>query len=709
MIASAAALLLGLLAAACNGEVVGGGQRPARVVVVSGDLQRDTVGKELKQPLVVRVVDDQDRPVKNQLVNFVVTAGGGSVFAGSALTNAQGEARERWTLGTVAGDTQRVEARAVDPATGEAIVFETFRAIGVPDVLAGLVAVGPVTRAGTAEEPLADSLAVRGVDKHGNAIAGVQVQWAAVEGGGTLSPATSKTDAAGTARSSWTLGPVVGSQVAQASSAAGAPVRFTATAGALPAVRIVLTPEALSFSSLGDVAPLAVTAYDRKGAAIPGLAVMIISENAAVVQVNPGPAAVAKGNGTTRLIAALGDLRDTIPAVVFQVPASLHALPTNTRYGGAGAPVTEPPVVRAVDGRGSPVAGATVKWAVVAGGGSVSAETTQTDASGVASVQWTQGAQGAQTLEARSGTAVPATFTGTILPASVYFHEGPSTLAPGSSAEFVFSVRYGSYPLPGVPVEWSLLSPGGATLTPHSAHAGPDGMVRATLTVTSLQADHIIRVRPVTVTDITQVTGIKTVSVTGPITMTNVSGSGARGIAPATGYAQARISSTAGAITRARATLAGREAELSYDASTQLWKGSIDMAGVPGGMYTGTVIATDAAGNSRAAPFEAHHDPNPVVVIVEPSTESATGQGSIRVRATCSWQTSRPADDCTDLYSAVYTESALILPYAQGRSGIDVNVPLPAGPATVRITVQWNDSKAVYYVGKDTVEVTVSP
>jgi hypothetical protein len=258
-------------------------------------------------------------------------------------------------------------------------------------------------------------------------------------------------------------------------------------------------------------------------------------------------------------------------------------------------------------------------------------------------------------------------------------------------------------------VEWSLLSPGGATLTPHSARAGPDGMVRATLTVTSLQADHIIRVRAVTVTDITQVTGIKTVSVTGPITMTEVSGSGARGIAPAPGYAQARISSTAGAITRARATLGGSEAELSYDASTQLWKGSIDMTGVPGGLYTGTVIATDAAGNSRAAPFEAHHDPNPVVVIVEPADSAVTARGSIRVRATCSWQTSRPTDDCTDLYSAVYTESALILPYAQGRGEIDVVVPLPSGASTVRITVQWNDRRAVYYVGKDAVDVTVTP
>jgi hypothetical protein len=359
--------------------------------------------------------------------------------------------------------------------------------------------------------------------------------------------------------------------------------------------------------------------------------------------------------------------------------------------------------VRAVDGRGHPVAGATVEWAVVAGGGSVSPATTQTDASGVASVQWTLGSQGAQTLEARSGTAVRATFTGTILPTYIFFREGPSAVAPGSSAQYVFEVRYGSEPLPGALVEWSLLSAGGATLTPHSARTGPDGRAHATLTVTSLQANHIIRIRAGTVTaDVG-------VSVTGPITMTDVSGSGGRGINPPTGYAQARISSTAGAITGARATLAGREAELSYDASTQLWKGSIDMTGVAGGTYTGTITATDASGNSRVATFTAGHDANPVVVIVEPSTESATARGSIRIRATCSWQLGTGPGDCATLYSRVFTESAVILPSAQGRSEIDVSVPLPAGPATVRITVQWNDRQAVYYMGKDTVEVTVTP
>src|SRR5918912_2627895 len=73
---------------------------PAKLSVVSGDMQEGTVGQELADPLVVQVTDAAGTPVRGQLVNFRVTKGGGSVFAGANLTDANGIAKERWTLGT---------------------------------------------------------------------------------------------------------------------------------------------------------------------------------------------------------------------------------------------------------------------------------------------------------------------------------------------------------------------------------------------------------------------------------------------------------------------------------------------------------------------------------------------------------------------------------------------------------------------------------
>src|SRR5438093_53498 len=129
---SSALLLLsaGLLVYACEKQAAAPLQpsAPVSVQVVSGDLQSGPPGKELPNPLVVKVVDANGLPQSGQLVNFRVTSGGGSVFAGAALTSVSGIAQERWTLGTNPADSQRVEARAVDNVTGQALTFAVFKA-----------------------------------------------------------------------------------------------------------------------------------------------------------------------------------------------------------------------------------------------------------------------------------------------------------------------------------------------------------------------------------------------------------------------------------------------------------------------------------------------------------------------------------------------------------------------------------------------------
>ena len=72
--------------------------------VTGGDEQTGLGGEELPNPIVVRVTGP-DGPAPGILINFVVTTGGGHVFAGSALTNSAGEAKERWTLGAEGGRT----------------------------------------------------------------------------------------------------------------------------------------------------------------------------------------------------------------------------------------------------------------------------------------------------------------------------------------------------------------------------------------------------------------------------------------------------------------------------------------------------------------------------------------------------------------------------------------------------------------------------
>ena len=126
-----AGVLIGLVA--CRDADPTGILEPTSEVqfaIVSGNDQQAPAGSELPAPIVVKVTNSNGTAVAGQIVNFVVTQGGGSVFAGRAITNSSGIAQEWWTLGETPGPNT-LEVRAVDSSTGEAKVFGTFRANGV--------------------------------------------------------------------------------------------------------------------------------------------------------------------------------------------------------------------------------------------------------------------------------------------------------------------------------------------------------------------------------------------------------------------------------------------------------------------------------------------------------------------------------------------------------------------------------------------------
>jgi hypothetical protein len=116
-----------LSVAACDGELVVPEDLSPAMIVVSGDAQAGAPGEELPYPLLVRVMDTRapNKGVRDQLVNFRVVSGGGSVWAGAAITDKDGYAADWWTLG-MSGE-QKVEVRAVLP-DGEKVVYAEFTA-----------------------------------------------------------------------------------------------------------------------------------------------------------------------------------------------------------------------------------------------------------------------------------------------------------------------------------------------------------------------------------------------------------------------------------------------------------------------------------------------------------------------------------------------------------------------------------------------------
>ncbi|HEY0023860.1 MAG TPA: Ig-like domain-containing protein [Longimicrobium sp.] len=380
---------------------------PASMVVVSGDMQPGVVaGADVPAPLVVRVVDAKGNPVPDQIVNFVVTAGGGQVFAGAATTNKDGLAQERWTLGTVAGDTQRVEARAVESGTGQALVFARFRAVASPDAAHAIAVIGAAARTGVAGGALGDSLAARVTDRHGNPVPGTPVVWFVAAGGGSISPAQGATDAQGIARAQWTLGTRVDStHVAEAALSLATRAQFTATVG-LPfgATLAKLSGDgqnATAGTELGQ--PLVVRLSLPDGRTVAGATVTWVAAGnsgsvapATAVTDHQGLAratwGLGTGAGTQTATATAGTLTTLFAATATAAaPAAMAALGGDGQTAHAGSATADLLAVRITDAFGNPVPGATVSWSVERGGGTAAPAQSLTDDAGVARSRWTLG------------------------------------------------------------------------------------------------------------------------------------------------------------------------------------------------------------------------------------------------------------------------------------------------------------------------------
>lgn len=140
------------------------------------------------------------------------------------------------------------------------------------------------------------------------------------------------------------------------------------------------------------------------------------------------------------ILAGCGDDGPAAPPTV----ATLVSVSGDGQMGTAGTALSSPLVVRALDGDGQPIAGATVSWSVTSGGGSVSSSSTTTGSDGTASVTWTLGpTAGAQSVQASSGSAT-ATFQATAEagpPASVTVTPSTATLtAVGATQQLSASV-----------------------------------------------------------------------------------------------------------------------------------------------------------------------------------------------------------------------------------------------------------------------------
>lgn len=169
----------------------------ATATITGGDNQTGMVGANLPVALTARLADSSGRPIGNHAMTFAVVSGGGQLFLGTVLSNADGEVQDRWKLGTSTSTGQRVELRDIDPATGDFRVFAVFTATARPGPAASLTLAQP---AGTTATPQGTFIGVGDTvrfsaavaDQYGNAIdpAAANVAWTSSSAGTALVDST---------------------------------------------------------------------------------------------------------------------------------------------------------------------------------------------------------------------------------------------------------------------------------------------------------------------------------------------------------------------------------------------------------------------------------------------------------------------------------------------------------------------------------------
>jgi hypothetical protein len=261
-------LAAALFSTACSD--VSAPPKPGALIPISGDEATAPAGTT--KSVSLRVMDSRGKPMPNIPVGWEIATGGGRVSPATVQTNASGEARAEWTLGTVPGQNSLT-------ASVEGIPPLTFTVTAEPAAPAKITLQSEVPATAVVGATISPALAVLVRDRFDNPVPGIPVRFAVTAGGGTLAGGTQVTNAQGIATlETWTLGTVAGTNTVSASVEGLPPVAFSATATPAEPAKIMprgQTPAADIIGANIDPAP-SVVVRDRFDNPVPGISVRFV-------------------------------------------------------------------------------------------------------------------------------------------------------------------------------------------------------------------------------------------------------------------------------------------------------------------------------------------------------------------------------------------------------------------------------------------------
>ncbi|MFL5580804.1 MAG: beta strand repeat-containing protein [Gemmatimonadaceae bacterium] len=263
---------------------------PATLTKLAGDGQSARVATTVAVAPAVKVLDASGAPVAGAAVTFSVPTGSGNLIGEAVvLADANGVATVGgWTLGPATG-TQVLNASIVG-----ANLVATFTATATPGNAVALKGVSGANQNGTSGTPLAAPLVVRAVDGFGNGVPGVAITWRTSHDG-TMTPATSQTDATGATQTSFTPGFGATSQFVNATSpGVDSTQAFFGVNVTIPPPSVALRLADVDKVSVGHTATVEVKL--TRPAPVGGVRVTVTSDNGNVLVVgNDGVVDLAEG------------------------------------------------------------------------------------------------------------------------------------------------------------------------------------------------------------------------------------------------------------------------------------------------------------------------------------------------------------------------------------------------------------------------------
>ncbi|MCA2982719.1 Ig-like domain-containing protein [Gemmatimonas sp.] len=354
-----------------------------------------TVGGLVTPVPSIRVLDANGNPVAGVNVNFTASTGS-TVVGGAKTTNLQGVASpDGWQLGSTA-------ATYTLSATVGSLPPVVFSAVARAGAAATMSILAGNNQSATVGRTLPVDPSVRITDALGNPIAGQEVVFEVIDGGGSAVARRPVTDANGTATvGAWTLGETPGTNTlrATATGLTVQPVVFTALATAGAPASLTISAGNNQTATAGALLPVApsVVVRDNRGNPVAGVTVTFTASTgvltgASAVSNAAGQATVGSWRlGNTAGVQTLTASIINVPTVTFTATATAGVAANVVVVGDSVAPnfpvnsfISPLPTARVVDANGNPVSGAAVTFESLDGTNTLVGATRTTGTDGLA-------------------------------------------------------------------------------------------------------------------------------------------------------------------------------------------------------------------------------------------------------------------------------------------------------------------------------------